>query len=241
MSPSVLVVDDEPKILDIVRLTLEREGFDVFEAEDGYQALEKAREVIPDIVLLDVMMPDVDGFEVLKEIRSVSNVPVIILTVKGTEADKVRGLELGADDYITKPFGHRELVSRIKAVLRRAEMGGPAGKGRIVVDDDLSVDFDKREVLVRGERVRLRPTEYKLLHHFIHSSGKLLTHEALLSRVWGREYRDDAQLLRLYITYLRQKIEPDPSHPKYIINERGLGYRFVDFADQGKPGRGQVL
>ena len=237
MSPSVLVVDDEPKILDIIRLTLEREGFEVFEAEDGYQAMEKAREVIPDLVLLDVMMPGMDGFEVLKEIRSVSNVPVIILTVKGTEADKVRGLELGADDYITKPFGHRELVSRIKAVLRRVE-GAPAGKGRIVVDEDLAVDFDKREVLVRGERVRLRPTEYRLLHHFMHSSGKLLTHEGLLSRVWGREYRDDTQLLRLYITYLRQKIERDPSHPKYIINERGLGYRFVEFDSHEPATRG---
>jgi len=230
MSPSVLVVDDEPRIVDLIRMTLEREGYEVHEAEDGYKALSKAREVIPDIVLLDVMMPDMDGFEVLKELRQTSSVPVIILTVKGTEADKVRGLELGADDYVTKPFGHRELVSRIKAVLRRAEMGAPSGKGLIVVDDDLSVDFEKREVLVRGERIRLRPTEYRLLHHLMNSPGKLLTHEALLSRVWGREYRDDTQLLRLYVTYLRQKIEADPSHPKYIINERGLGYRFLEFA-----------
>ncbi|MDO8690070.1 MAG: response regulator transcription factor [Dehalococcoidia bacterium] len=230
MSPSVLVVDDEPRIVDLIRMTLEREGYEVYEAEDGYKALSKAREVIPDIVLLDVMMPDMDGFEVLKELRQTSSVPVIILTVKGTEADKVRGLELGADDYVTKPFGHRELVSRIKAVLRRAEMGAPSGKALIVVDDYLSVDFEKREVLVRGERIRLRPTEYRLLHHLMNSPGKLLTHEALLSRVWGREYRDDTQLLRLYVTYLRQKIEPDPSHPKYIINERGLGYRFSEFA-----------
>jgi len=228
-----LVVDDEPRILDIVRLTLEREGFEVHEAADGYEALEKTRNAMPDLVLLDVMMPDMDGYEVLKELRTYSNVPVIILTVKGTEADKVRGLELGADDYVTKPFGHRELVSRIKAVLRRAEMGAPAGKGRIVVDEDLSLDFERREVLVRGERVRLRPTEYRLLYHLVNSSGKLLTHEALLSRVWGREYRDDTQLLRLYITYLRQKIEPDPSHPKYIINERGLGYRFKEFDATG--------
>ncbi|MDP2660309.1 MAG: response regulator transcription factor [Dehalococcoidia bacterium] len=230
MSPSVLVVDDEPRIVDLIRMTLEREGYEVYEAEDGYKALSKAREVIPDIVLLDVMMPDMDGFEVLKELRQTSSVPVIILTVKGTEADKVRGLELGADDYVTKPFGHRELVSRIKAVLRRVEMGAPSGKALIVVDDDLSVDFEKREVLVRGERIRLRPTEYRLLHHLMDSPGKLLTHEALLSRVWGREYRDDTQLLRLYVTYLRQKIEPDPSHPRYIINERGLGYRFLEFA-----------
>ncbi len=232
MTASVLVVDDEPRIVDLIRLTLEREGYQVYEAEDGYKALEKARQVIPDIVLLDVMMPDMDGFEVLKELRQTSSVPVIILTVKGTEADKVRGLELGADDYVTKPFGHRELISRIKAVLRRAEMGAPSGKGLVVVDEDLSIDFDKREVLARGERIRLRPTEYRLLYHLVNNSGRLQTHETLLSRVWGREYRDDTQLLRLYITYLRQKIEPDASHPKYIINERGLGYRFVDFAHQ---------
>lgn len=238
MSASVLVVDDEPRILDIIRLTLERAGFDVFEAEDGYTALEKARQIIPDIVLLDLMLPDMDGYEVLKEIRSVSNVPVIILTVKADEADKVRGLELGADDYITKPFGHRELVSRIKAVLRRAEVGAPTGNGQIRVDDHLTVDFDKREVLVRGERIRLRPTEYRLLNHLMNSSGKLLSHDALLSRVWGREYRDDTQLLRLYITYLRQKIEPDPSHPKYIINERGLGYRFVEFTHPDRTRHG---
>lgn len=229
MTISVLVVDDEPRIVELIRMTLEREGYEVYEAEDGYKALEKARQVLPDIVLLDVMMPDMDGFEVLKELRQSSSVPVIMLTVKGTEADKVQGLELGADDYVTKPFGHRELVSRIKAVLRRAETAAPSGKGLIVVGDDLSVDFDKREVLVRGERVRLRPTEYRLLHHLINTAGKLQSHEALLSRVWGREYRDDTQLLRLYITYLRQKIEPDPSHPKYIINERGLGYRFTEF------------
>ncbi|MDP2936152.1 MAG: response regulator transcription factor [Dehalococcoidia bacterium] len=238
MRASVLVVDDEPRILDIIRLTLEREGFDVFEALDGYTALERARQIIPDIVLLDLMLPDIDGYEVLKEIRSVSNVPVIILTVKADEADKVRGLELGADDYITKPFGHRELVSRIKAVLRRTEVGAPSGNGQIRVDDNLTVDFDKREVLVRGERVKLRPTEYRLLNHLMNNSGKLLTHYALLSRVWGREYRDDTQLLRLYITYLRQKIEPDPSHPKYIINERGLGYRFMEFTHPDRTRHG---
>lgn len=238
MRASVLVVDDEPRILDIIRLTLEREGFDVFEALDGYTALERARQIIPDIVLLDLMLPDMDGYEVLKEIRSVSNVPVIILTVKADEADKVRGLELGADDYITKPFGHRELVSRIKAVLRRTEVGAPSGNGQIRVDDNLTVDFDKREVLVRGERVKLRPTEYRLLNHLMNNSGKLLTHYALLSRVWGREYRDDTQLLRLYITYLRQKIEPDPSHPKYIINERGLGYRFMEFTHPDRTRHG---
>jgi two-component system KDP operon response regulator KdpE len=226
---SILVVDDEPKILDLVRLTLEQAGFLVLEASNGYQALEKIREEMPDLVLLDVMMPDMHGFDVLKEIRNLSNVPVIMLTVRSSEADKVRGLELGADDYITKPFSHKELVSRIRAVLRRTEAAAPAARSRVEIDSDLAVDFDKREVLVRGERIRLRPTEYRLLYHLVNNAGKLLTHEALLTKVWGREYRDDTQLLRLYITYLRQKIEPDPSHPRYIINERGLGYRFTEF------------
>ncbi len=228
----ILVVDDEPHMLDLLHLTLEREKFRVEEARDGYEALAKVRQVLPDLVLLDVMLPDMDGFEVLKEIRSTSNVPVIMLTVQSTEPDKVRGLELGADDYVAKPFGHRELVSRIRAVLRRSQLTAAVGgsdQNVVRVDDDLSIDFDKREVIVRGERVRLRPTEYKLLYHLVHNAGRLLTHDMLLTKVWGREYRDDAQLLRLYVTYLRQKIEADPSHPKYILNERGLGYRFAEF------------
>jgi two-component system KDP operon response regulator KdpE len=176
------------------------------------------------------MMPGMDGFEVLKEIRAISNVPVIMLTVQASEADRVRGLDLGADDYIAKPFGHRELVSRVKALLRRAEMPPTVpASGFVRVDDHLQIDFNAREVIVGGAHNKQRPTEYKLLYHLITNAGRLLSHEALLTRVWGREYRDDTQLLRLYITYLRQKIEPDPATPHYILNERGLGYRFVEF------------
>ena len=230
MAQTILVVDDEPHLVDVIRLTLEREGYQVAEADNGYRALARMREDLPDLVLLDVMMPEMDGLETLKEIRAASTVPVIMLTVRATEQDKVRGLELGADDYIAKPFSHRELVQRIKAVLRRAEMAPPVAKSEVVtVDADLSVDFDKREVVVRGDHIKLRPTEYKLLYHLVSNGGRLLTHETLLTKVWGREYRDDTQLLRLYITYLRQKIEKDPSHPHYILNERGLGYRFVEF------------
>ncbi len=229
MSQTILVVDDEPNLVDLIRMTLERESYQVIEADNGYKAIQRLREELPDLVLLDVMMPEMDGLETLKEIRAFSNIPVIMLTVRATEQDKVRGLELGADDYIAKPFSHRELVQRIKAVLRRAEMAPAVPKSDVVIiDKDLSVDFDKREVLVRGERVRLRPTEYKLLYHMVNNAGRLMTHDALLTKVWGREYRDDTQLLRLYITYLRQKIERDPSHPHYILNERGLGYRFVE-------------
>ena len=184
---------------------------------------------MPELVLLDVNLPDESGFDVLKAIRSVATLPVIMLTVQNTESDRVRGLELGADDYMGKPFGHRELVSRVKAVLRRTELPAPLARQVVKVDEDLSVDFDKRQAVVQGQVVRLRPTEFKLLHHFMSHPGKLLTHEILLSRVWGPEYRDDTQLLRLYVTYLRKKLERDPSHPRYILNERGMGYRFIEF------------
>ncbi len=233
MSQTILVVDDEPKLLDLVRTILEKEAFTVIEAHNGYEAIEKVRTGLPDLVLLDVMMPEMDGFEALKEIRQASNVPVIMLTVQATEADKVRGLEWGADDYVAKPFDHRELASRVRAMLRRAAMPTalPKSSETITVDEHLKVDFDKREVIVDGKHQKLRPLEYRLLYHLINNAGKLLSHENLLTKVWGREYRDDEQLLRLYITYLRQKIEQIPSHPKYILNERGLGYRFLDFGE----------
>ncbi|MBC8248294.1 MAG: response regulator transcription factor [Anaerolineales bacterium] len=225
----ILIVDDEPRMIKFIRLNLELEGYRVSEASNGLEALNKVRTELPDLVLLDVMMPEMDGFETLEHIREISNVPVIMLTVKAEEEDKVRGLELGADDYVTKPFSPRELASRIKAVLRRTEMPSPVEKTVLKIDDDLSVDFNRREVIVRGEGVKLRPTEYRLLYHLVNNAGWLMTHETLLSKVWGYAYRDDTHLLRLYITYLRQKIEPDPSNPRYIFTERGIGYRFVDF------------
>jgi two-component system KDP operon response regulator KdpE len=225
----VLIVDDEPRMVRFVQMNLELEGYRVSTSSSGVEALDKVREEIPDLVLLDIMMPEMDGYETLERIRQVSTVPVIMLTVKAEEEDKVRGLELGADDYVTKPFSPRELMSRVKAALRRVEMPAPAQKTLTVIDEHLTVDFQRREVLVDGERVRLRPTEYRLLYHLVNNAGWVMTHETLLSKVWGYEYRDDTQLLRLYITYLRKKIEPDPSNPQYIFNERGVGYRFVDF------------
>jgi two-component system KDP operon response regulator KdpE len=225
----ILVVDDEPRMVRFVQMNLELEGYQVSTAGDGMEAIDKVREGIPDLVILDIMMPEMDGYETLERIRQISNVPVIMLTVKAEEEDKVRGLELGADDYVTKPFSPRELMSRVKAALRRADMPAPLQKTLTVIDEDLAVDFQRRVVLVRGERVKLRPTEYRLLYHLVNNAGWVMTHETLLSKVWGYEYRDDTQLLRLYITYLRQKIEPDPSKPRYIFNERGVGYRFVDF------------
>ena len=228
----ILVVDDEPRIIEAVSMNLELEGYQVSVASNGYEALKKATEGLPDLVILDIMMPEMDGFETLKGIREVSTVPVIMLTVKGEEIDKVKGLDLGADDYITKPFGPKELVSRVKAALRRAEMPTPAPKTEIRVDDDLSIDFGRRRVSVRGKEVRLRPTEYRLLYHLVSNAGRVLTHETLLRRVWGYEYRDEDQYLWLYITYLRQKLEKDPKHPKYILGERGIGYRFTEFMNE---------
>lgn len=231
----ILVVDDEPRMRRFIRMNLEVEGCHVIEAADGLRALKMIREEIPDVVILDVMMPNMDGFETLHDLRGFSDVPVIMLTVRSEEDDRVRGLELGADDYLSKPFSPRELVSRIRALLRRAEMTPSVHRSILKIDDDLAIDFAGREVIVRGERVKLRPTEWRLLYHLVSNAGWVMSHEVLLSKVWGPEYRDAHHYVRLYITYLRQKIEEDPSNPKYILTERGMGYRFVDF--EGRPQR----
>ncbi len=225
----VLVVDDEPHLLNAVQLYLEDEGFLVLSAANGMEALEKVRTQLPDAVVLDVQMPGLDGFQTLQEIRELSNVPVIMLTVKGDEADKVKGLRLGADDYVTKPFSQRELTERIRAALRRAESPPSVPKTEIKVDDDLTVDFDRNEIVVRGQKVELTPTEYRLLYQLVSNPGRVMTNESLLKRVWGFEYREEEHYVRLYVSYLRQKIEPDPSKPRYILTEKGLGYRFVDY------------
>ncbi len=229
----ILVVDDEPRMVQFISMNLKLEGYSVSTASDGYQALEKVTREMPDLVVLDIMMPDMDGFETLKKIREISAVPVIFLSVKGEPADRIKGLDLGADDYLVKPFEPLELVSRIKAVLRRIEPDSTNNKSVIQVDEDLKIDFNQRRVFVRGKEERLRPTEYRLLYQLVTNPGKLLTHEVLLSRVWGPEYHDEDQYVRLYITYLRQKIEKDPKNPRYILSERGLGYRFKEFARPG--------
>jgi two-component system KDP operon response regulator KdpE len=228
----ILVVDDEERMVRFIRLNLEHDGFRVIEAFNGNQAINKARSNLPDLVLLDVMMPDLDGFEVLRVLREVSSVPVIMLTAKGEEEDRVRGLELGADDYITKPFSPRELVSRVRAVLRRTEVATAPTHGLIQVDERLKIDFDRREVWVEDKLVKLRPTEYRLLYHLVQNAGWVITHDQLLAKVWGYEYRDEPHYVRLYINYLRKKLEEDPTNPKYILTERGIGYRFVDFRRQ---------
>lgn len=225
----ILVVDDEQRMARFVRLNLEHDGFIVEEAYNGLEAINRLRDVLPDLVMLDVMMPDIDGFEVLRMIREFSQVPVIMLTAKGEEDDIVKGLELGADDYVTKPFSPRELVVRTKAVLRRTEASGQSQHEVIDVDGRLKLDFDKREVWVDGELVKLRPTEYRLLYHLVQNAGWVQTYDQLLAKVWGYEYRDETHYVRLYINYLRQKLEETPSDPKYILTERGVGYRFIDY------------
>jgi len=226
----ILVVDDEERMARFIRLNLEHDGFQVVEAHKGMDAINELRTKMPDVILLDVMMPDIDGFEALQLIRETSTVPVIMLTAKGEEDDRVKGLELGADDYVTKPFSPRELVSRVRAVLRRTESANVAGEsGMIIVDDHLKLDFGRREVKLDGELVKLRPTEYRLLYHLVQNAGWVLTYDQILAKVWGYEYRDEPHYVRLYINYLRQKLEKDPANPIYILTERGVGYRFVDF------------
>ena len=231
----ILVVDDERRMVGFIRLNLEQDGFEVIEAFNGSEALERLRDSLPDLILLDVMMPDIDGFEVLRTLREISQVPVIMLTAKGEENDKVMGLELGADDYVTKPFSPRELVSRVKAVLRRGSSFEEGDQGVIEMDDRLKIDFGRREVWVDDELVKLRPTEYRLLYHLVQNAGWVLTHDQILTKVWGYEYRDEPHYVRLYINYLRKKIEEDPANPKYILTERGVGYRFIDYKRDDAP------
>lgn len=223
-------------MIHFIRLNLEHDGYEVVEATSGAEAMEVMRDQLPDLVLLDVMMPDLDGFETLRMIREISTLPVIMLTAKGEEEDRVKGLELGADDYIAKPFSPREMVSRVKAVLRRTEMPTTTVHEPIEVDERLKIDFDRREIFVDGELVQLRPTEFKLLYHLVQNAGWVVPHDQLLAKVWGYEYRDETHYLRLYINYLRAKLEPDPSNPRYILTERGVGYRFVDFRREQEPG-----
>lgn len=234
VAPRILVVDDEPRMIRFIRMNLELEGYEVTEASNGLEALEQARDQLPDLVILDVMMPELDGFETLRLLREISTVPVIMLTVKADEEDKVRGLELGADDYVTKPFSPRELTSRVSAVLRRAALPAPAPKTEIFIDDRLTIDFARRQVIVEGERVDLSPTEYRLLYHLVNNAGWIVPYETLLAKVWGYEYREETHYLRIYVGYLRKKIEENPADPQYILTERSVGYRFADYQSQAE-------
>lgn len=223
----ILIVDDEPDVAKVITMSfrMQQPAWDVFSAQEGAEALDLIEQERPDVVLLDVGLPEMNGFEVLESIRLFSDVPVIMLTVRDDELSKVRGLELGADDYVTKPFGHLELLARVRAVLRRAQ-SLPLSQEQPFTSGDIQVDFARRALSVRGELVGLTGTEYRLLYHLVRNAGKVLTHEALLARVWGREYTDEISYLKSYINRLRNKLERDPHHPEYILTEYGVGYWF---------------
>ena len=220
---AILVVDDDPRMLRLLRLNLERAGYRVATEGDGVAALDRVALERPDLILLDVMMPAMDGFTFLARLREFSAVPVILLTAKGEERDKVQGLDLGADDYLTKPFGPAELLARVRAVLRRKAQPGEATPSILSIGD-LTIDLARRRVVRQGDEIRLTPTEYKLLRELATNRGKVLLHGELLARVWGPEYRDEVDYLWTYVRYLRQKIEPDPAHPRYLLSEPGVGY-----------------
>ena len=225
----ILVVDDEPDVVESVRLgfTLQWREVEVLGAGTGDAALDLVEREHPDIVLLDVGLPDKDGFAVRREIRAFSDTPVVMLTARDDAMDKVKGLELGADDYVTKPFNHLELIARVKAVLRRLDMPAPASRAPSFRSGDLEVDFARQEARLRGERLDLTPTEYKLLYHLVRNAGHVLQHGTLLAKVWGRDYIDEVDYIRVYIRRLRDKLGDDPEQPRYIQTERRLGYRFL--------------
>jgi two-component system, OmpR family, KDP operon response regulator KdpE len=225
----VLVVDDAKEVVESVGLglSLHWREVEVLGASDGELALDLVEREKPSLVLLDIGLPGKDGYEVLKEIRAFSDVPVIMLTARDDAMDKVKGLELGADDYITKPFNHLELLARMKAVLRRLDMPTPATRAPSFVVKELEVDFSAQEARLRGERLDLTPIEYKLLYHLVRNAGHILPHATLLAKVWGREYVDEVDYVRVYMRRLREKLGDDADHPRYIKTERGIGYRFL--------------
>lgn len=222
--PTILVVDDEPLLVRFMRANLESIGYKVLAAPDARTALALVERDNPDLVILDLMLPDMDGFAVCQALREYSDVPIIMLTARGEEVDRITGLNLGADDYLTKPLGAEELLARVKAMLRRTRFGSVQQLSKFQTGD-LTIDFDRRQVSVHGEEVRLSPTEFRLLQQLATHAGRVQVHAELLGTVWGPEYRDATEYLRVYIRYLRQKIEDNPSQPRYILTEPGVGYR----------------
>jgi len=235
IQPLLLAVDDEPGILRLLKLELGSQGFKVLTASNGDEAIRTIEERRPDVVLLDIMMPGESGLEVMKKIRERTRTPVLLLTAKDKETDKVRGLELGADDYIVKPFNLPELGARIRAVLRRVRGLTPTGP---VIAGDLEIDLGGRTVKKQGQLVNLTRTEWLLLEHLASNAGKLVTNRELLTKVWGPEYVDDLQYLRVWVSRIRQKIEDVPGDPRYIRTFQGLGYMFTDDAAAAEHGIG---
>lgn len=221
----VLVVDDEPQIRRAVRVILERQGYQVIEAADGEDGLDAFAEHNPGLVILDLAMPRRDGLQVCRDLRAWSQVPILVLSVRDREPDKVQALDLGADDYLTKPFGTEELLARVRAVTRRAELGRASEPAGVTVGE-LEIDFGRRQVLLAGEELHLTPIEFDLLRYLALNAGKVITHRQLLTKVWGEAYAEDVQTLRVHISNLRHKLEPDATHPRYLWTEPRVGYRF---------------
>lgn len=225
MPGKILVVDDEPAILELVTYNLEQAGFSTLTATDGETALKLVEAEKPDLVILDIMLPKLDGFEVCRNIRARYNTPILMLTARREEVDRVLGLELGADDYLVKPFSPRELVARVRAILRRVAEAGGRKDGLIIVGD-LVINPESHEVQVRGKKVELTLKEYQLLKFLAENPGRVFTREALLDRVWEGDYFGDTRTIDVHIRHLREKIEEDPSNPRYILTVRGVGYKF---------------
>jgi len=223
----ILVIDDDRTLLGLLRQSLEKAGYRFIGVTNGIDGLQSVYKDQPDLVILDVMIPRIDGWETCLRIREISQVPIIMLTAKDEEAEKVKGFECGADDYVTKPFSFAELTARVGAVLHRARRGKPAAAPRVYIFDELVVDVDHKEVSVRGQPVDLTPKEFELLACLAENAGRTVTHEQLLARVWGDEYVDTGYVKR-YIWHLRRKIERDPGNPEHIITDRGFGYRLGD-------------
>jgi DNA-binding response OmpR family regulator len=224
MSKRILIVDDEPRYLRLLEANLKTEGYTVVTAADGLQAIDAFAAQPVDLVLLDVMMPRLDGFGTCQRIREFSNVPIIMLTAKGEEQDRVKGLDLGADDYLVKPFSATELLARVRAVLRRAQLPTEQGQERFFTHENLKIDFARAEVWRDEQPISLSATEYRLLLQFAHNIGKILTSEDLLTSVWGPEYKSDKEILWVRIARLRQKLEGDAHNPRHIVTRSGLGY-----------------
>lgn len=227
--PMILVVDDEPQLLRAMKASLPAAGYEVMTASDGEGALARIKQEMPDLIILDLVMPGLSGLEVCRQVRAFSNVPIIVLSAKGSEQDKVTALNIGADDYITKPFSLNELLARIHAVLRRlATLSSISASGTTVITvGDLTIDIDERKITVAEKEVKLTPKEFEVLKYLVNRAGKIITHQTLLQAIWGWESTEQIEYLRVFINQLRRKIEPDYHHPRYIITEPWVGYRFV--------------
>lgn len=229
--PLVVVADDDPQLLRLVTRNLQLEDFEVVGASDGQQALERIEEKAPDLVILDVMMPKLDGFTVCERVREFSAVPIIIVTARGQDQDKVRGLDIGADDYLTKPFSVDELLARVRAVLRRSQLSATQsglGLRSALTIGDLTIDFAQHRVILADREVDMTPVEYRLLAYLAQNAGRVITQDLLLEHVWGEEYVGESHLLQVNVNRLRRKIEQDPAHPRYLLTKTGIGYLFTN-------------